>query len=354
MNITELERKFAEKIGTKHCIAMNSGTSALHAALYAMGVDIGDEVISPALTVVMNTFATMYLGAIPIYVDVDPDTFLIDPKEIEKAITPDTKAIQVVGLFGLPCNIEPIMEISKKYGIPVLEDNAQCFLGRHKNGTISGSQSTMAMFSTESSKHISCGEGGFLVTNDTDLALKARKFAGLGYQTLRVDEGRPKLSKELFHMPDFKRHDTIGFNYRMPQLCVEALGPQVENLEEVVNLRIHNAKAFDDVLSKYDFFKAQKSDGYVNSYWTYATLYSGSIPWLELYKRFRANGGEGFHGSLSLPYKELFMQGSPFADVSCPVAEFLQPNLMLFHTNFKTQEALDEQIVALKKTLDTI
>jgi len=349
MNVTELEQLFAKKIGVKYCIAVNSGTSALHTCLYVMGVRKYDEVISPALTVMMNTFATLYLNAIPVYADIDQSTFLISADEIEKKITKHTKAIQIVSLYGLPCDISAIMKVAEKYNIPVLEDNAQCFLGRYQDGRIAGSVATMSIFSTESSKHISSGEGGFICTNDEQLALKARKFAGLGYVTLTANEGRPKLKKELFHMPDFKRHDALGFNYRMPQACVDILASQVENLEEIVARRINNAKAFDSILSKYDYFKAQPSFG--NSYWTYTTKYSGPISWIEFYNRFKANGGEGFHGSLSLPYLEPIMNG---IEVSCPVAEALQPNLMLFHTNYKTDEELNIQITALKKVLDSI
>lgn len=354
MTITELERMFAEKIGVKHCMAVNSGTSALHAALYAMGVGPGDEVISPALTVVMNTFATLYLGAVPIYADVDPDTFLIDPKEIEKKITSKTKAIQVVGLYGLPCDIDPIMDIARRYNLPVLEDNAQCLLGVDRLGYISGSRSTMSMFSTESSKHISSGEGGFLCTNDDTLALKARKFAGLGYRTITVDESRPKLQKEIFHMPDFKRHDMVGFNYRMPQACVDLLEPQMDGMKNIVGRRVLNAMGFHKLLSNYpEWFKAQKPMGF-NSYWSYATVYTGPVPWKEFYDRFRKNGGEGFHGSLSLPYKEDFMKDSPYANVSCPVAEYLQPRLMVFHTNYKDGQTLRKELDALKKTLEEL
>ena len=351
MNVTELEKSFAEKIGVKHCIAVNSGTSARHACLHAMGVGPGDEVISPAMTVVMNTFATLYLGATPVYADIDPHTFLIDAESIERKITKRTKAIQIVSLYGLPCDIDDIMRLSFKHKSPILEDNAQCLLGRYSNGMVAGSIPHMSIFSTESSKHISSGEGGFICTNDSDMALRARKFSGLGYRTLSVDEGRPKLNKEMFHMPEFKRHDYVGFNYRMPQPCVDLLGPQVKDMESIVNMRITCGKAYDSVLSKYDFFSAQDSNGGINSYWSYATSYSGPVTWKEFYNRFRENGGEGFHGSLSLPYQEPF---SSAVVKDCPMAEKLQPTIMQFHTNYKTVDHLDREINCLKKTLRSI
>ena len=351
MTITELEQEFAKKIGVKYCIGVNSGTSALHACLYAMGVQSGDEVISPALTVIMNTFVTLYLDATPIYVDINPNTFVVEASEIAKYITPKTKAIQIVSLSGQPCDITPIMELADKHGIPILEDNCQCFLGKYKDGRTVGSVATMSVFSTESSKHISSGEGGFICTNDESLAYKARKFAGLGYRTLTASEGRPKLKKELFHDPHFKRHDMVGFNYRLPQACIDLLVPQIQRLEEIVERRVRNGKAFDAILSTCPYFKLQQSEGCINTYWSCTVSYNGPISWMEFYDRFRKNGGEGFHGSLSIPYREPVMNERLPYPVSCPIAENLQPTLMLFHTNYKTDEALNVQIDALQKTI---
>ncbi len=130
--VTSLEKLFAEKFKGKYAIAMNSGTSTIHAALTAVGVGYGDEVISPALTVVMDTTTTLHTNAKPVYVDVDEETFNIDPKKIEEKITPRTKAIIAVSLYGLPFNIDKIDEISKKYNLPVIEDHAQTMLAKHK------------------------------------------------------------------------------------------------------------------------------------------------------------------------------------------------------------------------------
>ena len=122
-----LEEKFAEKFECNYAVAMNSGTSTLHSALEAVGVGAGDEVISPALTVIMDTTATLHANAIPVYADIDPHTFNIDPDDIERKITDKTKAIIAVSLYGLPCDMDRIMDIANKHGIAVIEDNAQCF-----------------------------------------------------------------------------------------------------------------------------------------------------------------------------------------------------------------------------------
>ena len=110
--VQDFEEKFSERFGVEYSIAINSGTSGLHAALYAAGVGAGDEVIQPSVTVVMDSYATLYLGATPVYVDINPDTWNIDAEQIEKSITDKTKAIIVVSLYGLPVDIDPIMELA--------------------------------------------------------------------------------------------------------------------------------------------------------------------------------------------------------------------------------------------------
>ena len=127
-----LEGAFAQKIGTKYAVSMNSGTSTLHAALEAVGVGPGDEVISPALTVIMDSTATIHANAVPVYADINAATFTIDPKDVVSKITDKTKAIIPVSLYGLPPDYDPIIQIAKKYDLAVIEDNAQCFLSTYK------------------------------------------------------------------------------------------------------------------------------------------------------------------------------------------------------------------------------
>jgi perosamine synthetase len=185
-----LEAAFCEKFGVKYAIAMNSGTATLHSALVACGVAPGDEVIIPALTVIMDATAVIHAGAIPVYADINPNTFNIEPTTLEQRITPRTKAI---------------------IAVVVIEDNAQCFLGKYR-GKIAGTIGDMASFSFENSKHISCGEGGIVVTNNEQYAEKARKIGGHGYKHLKANEGRVRLRQDDFQRPDYKRFDTVGYN----------------------------------------------------------------------------------------------------------------------------------------------
>ena len=140
-----LEQLVAGLFGVNYGIALNSGTSALHACLAAADIGPGDEVISPALTVIMDAFATLYLGAAPVFADVHRDTFNIDPEEVRRRITPRTKAIITVSLYGLPADMDPIMELATQHNLVVIEDNAQCMLGRYK-GRLAGTIGHLSIF----------------------------------------------------------------------------------------------------------------------------------------------------------------------------------------------------------------
>jgi perosamine synthetase len=149
-----LEQEMCSLFDVEYAVAFNSGTSTMHAALEACGVQEGDEVISPALTVIMNTTATIHANGVPVYADVDPETFTIDPEDIARKITPKTKAIMAVSLYGLPCDMDPIMDLATAHNLVVIEDNAQCFLSKYK-GRKTGGIGHIASYSFENTKHIS-------------------------------------------------------------------------------------------------------------------------------------------------------------------------------------------------------
>ena len=260
-----LEQKFAEKFGRKYAIAFNSGTSTLHAALEAAGVGPGDEVISPALTVIMNTTATIHANAVPIYADIDPKTFTIDPADVVRKVSPRTKAIIPVSLYGLPPDMDPIMEIAERYGLVVIEDNAQCEPSTYK-GRKTGSIGDMASYSFETTKHISCGEGGIIITNNEKYAEGVRKLGGHGFKNLRADEGRIRLNQEVFQNPNYKRHDSLGWNYRMSEFGAAVALAQLERIEHLVDLRMKVAELFVDVMSSCDYLVPQSiPKGYTHS-----------------------------------------------------------------------------------------
>ena len=172
--VTRLEKEFAERFNCKYAVAMTNGTATLHAALEAAGVGEGDEVIVPALTMSSTNMCILQANAIPVFADIDPQTFTISIDSIQKVLTDRTKAIIPVALYGLSPDIDSIMKLAEEHRITVIEDDAECILGYYK-GRLVGSTAHMSSFSFQSSKHMTAGEGGMVITNDPVLAVNLRR-----------------------------------------------------------------------------------------------------------------------------------------------------------------------------------
>lgn len=366
-----LESAFAKRFGAKYAVAMNSGTSTLHAALEAVGVGPGDEVISPALTVIMNTTATIHANAVPVYADINPDTFTIDPKDIERKITDKTKAIIPVSLYGLPPDYDPIIKIAKKHNIAIIEDNAQCYLSTYK-GRMTGTIGHMASYSFENTKHLSCGEGGILITNDEHYAEAARKIGGHGFKNLKADEGRVRLNQDVFQNPHYKRHDMLGWNYRLSEFNAAIAMAQLERLDELVEMRIQSARIFIEVMKDCEYLTPQKTpEGYTNSYYTLGVVYTGmekiGVSWEEFRKTYINAGGDGIYGAWAVPYLEPVIAERKFVGRCpwiynntqyhaglCPVAEHIQPLVMQFKTNYRDLNLAKKKAEILSGVIDKL
>jgi perosamine synthetase len=299
-----LEEKFAKKVKSKYAIAFNSGTSTLHACLAALNVGYEDEVISPAQTVIMCTFAILARNAKPVYADIDPNTLNVDPKDIERKITKKTKAIIAVHMHGLPANMIDIMRISKKYKIPVIEDSAQCVLGKIDK-KLSGSFGQLTSYSFETKKHLSGFEGGMVTTNNKFLAEKVRKFGGLGYKTLKASRSLTALLPSIFQSPYFKRHDSLGLNYRMNEITAAVVLGQLEKVDQLVDRRITVAKLFLSAIKNCKWLVPQYvPKKYKHTYWTIALKYYGEekigLKWEDFYKIYKNKIKDGFYGGLSV------------------------------------------------------
>ena len=189
VGITErLEREFAKRFGHTYGIAHCNGTATMQTALMAAGVGVGDEVIVPCFTVFSTPGAALHCNAVPVIVDVDPDTWTISLDAVRSHITPQTKAIIPVSICGLSADLDPIMELAEEHDLVVIEDNAQCVLGRYK-GRIVGSIGHFASFSFQASKAVTCGDGGMLICSDEARALAARKAATVGFKDLTLKPG---------------------------------------------------------------------------------------------------------------------------------------------------------------------
>tara|TARA_Y100000385_G_C13084970_1_gene635964 strand:- start:522 stop:1721 length:1200 start_codon:yes stop_codon:yes gene_type:complete len=360
------ERAFAEKCGAKYAVTFNSGTSTLHAALHALGVGYGDEVIMPPITVISNFDVTIAANAVPVFADVDPDTFNICPKDIEKRITSRTKAIMPVSVYGLSCDLGPIMDLAKKYNLAVINDAAEAHGATYQNKPISDF-AQITSFSTENSKHIATGDGGIITTNDADLAKKLRKFCSLGYHAMTADSGKVRLiAKDELQDPDYKRHDSFAYNYRMPEVAAAIGLGQTERYEYFIDTRESIGLAMRDVVLNSDFMTPQmKIEGSRNTYWTFASRFTHpDVTWQEFRMKFIENGGESIYGCWALTYNEpMVSQGQykyhnpplydalEFDGVSYPNAEMIQPQLMLFPVNYPSLTEAMPSIDALDRTL---
>jgi len=364
-----LEQEFCEFTGSAYAVAMNSGTATLHAALEACGVGPGDEVISPALTVIMDTTATLHANAIPVYADVDPKTFNIDPSSVEERITPSTKAILAVSLYGLPCDMSELRSISDAHGIHLIEDNAQCVLAEYKNRSI-GSFGDVSSWSFENSKHLSAGEGGMVTTNSRDLAEKMRKLGGHGFSNLMASEGRVRLNQDVFQDPEYKRHDSLGYNYRMSEFTAAVALAQLERAHALVELRVKSANYFLEAIQGSHLLRPQvvPSDR-THTYFTLGLVFDGAakagLSWQEFRHKYIELGGDGIYAAWSVPYLEPLMANGVFRSRNpqvyeaveyskglCPIAEGLQSKIMQFKTNYRDLDLAEAKADALKRTID--
>jgi perosamine synthetase len=211
--VTEFEKNYAKFAGVKHAIAVNTGTAALHAALMAVGIKADDEVILPSFTFVATAEAVVLAGGKPVFADIDPETYTLSPKAIEKAITKKTKAIIPVDLYGLPADIKPIKEIASKHNLSVVDDCAQSH-GATYEGKPAGALADLACWSLYAAKNIGTGEGGVVTTDSDDLAEKVRMVRTHGekvkYQSLmlgtnyRMTEIQAAIGVvQLCRLPDF-------------------------------------------------------------------------------------------------------------------------------------------------------
>ena len=362
--LARLEAAFAEKFDCRYAISHANGTATLHAALAAAGVRPGDEVIVPPLTMASTSLAVLHQGAVPVFADVDPETFLIDPESIASRITPRTRAIIPVALYGLAPDLDAIMSLAAAHNLTVVQDAAQCFLGTYQGKTV-GSIAHLASFSFQNSKHITCGEGGMVTTDDRELADRVARFSSLGYGLVSAGAGKSKIDKRQILHPSFKRHVTFGFNYRMSELCAAVALAQLERLDEFVAWRKRSAETLSQVVADCPWLTPQRiPEECEHSFWAYVVRMEpdrGAPAWDRFYDKFVELGGEGFYGAWSLTYLEpTFQDGTVFQDKAnarayppglCPVAEDLQPRLVQFKTNQGNQATLDRQAECLAETI---
>lgn len=251
--VSELEEKLAAFTGAKHCITCANGTDALQIAQMAFGIGPGDEVITPGFTYIATAETVALLGAKPVYVDVCPKTYNLDPQKLEAAITPKTKAIIPVSLYGQCADLDAINTIANKYGIPVIEDAAQSFGAIYK-GKKSCNLSTVATTSFFPSKPLGCyGDGGAIFTNDDELAKVLRQIARHGQD-------------RRYH------HIRVGVNSRLDTLQAAILLPKLEILEDEMQARQRVAETYTKLLNEAGIFTTPFVEAHNQSAWAQYTI----------------------------------------------------------------------------------
>ena len=253
--VSRFEEQFSEFCGSKFAVSSSSGTSALHLSLLALGIGPGDEIIVPSFTFIATANAVTYTGANPVFVDSEPNTWNIDPVEIEKAITTKTKAIIPVHLYGHPANMDPILDIAQKYHLSVIEDAAEAHGALFKGKKV-GSLGDMGIFSFYGNKIITTGEGGMIVTDNEELAEKMRILRD--------------------HGMDPKRrywHSVLGYNYRMTNIQAALGVAQMQRIDKIVEQKRRNAVLFAKGLQNIPGITLPPEATWAkNVYWLYSIL----------------------------------------------------------------------------------
>lgn len=353
--VPEFERKFAEYVGVEHGICVTSGTTALEIALKAGGVGPGDEVIVPPYTFMATASAVLLVNAIPIFADIDPETYNIDPNEVEKAITERTKAIIPVHIGGCPADMDAIMDIAKRHNLVVIEDCAQAHSAEWKGKKV-GSIGDMGCFSFQSSKNLCAGEGGIITTNNQELGDKCWSFHNCG----RVRQGA------------WYEHPLLGSNLRMTEWQAGILLSQMKRLDEQTKTRNENALYLDEKLSEIDGIRPQKRDKRVttHAYHLYIFRYDASkfnnVPRAKFLQALSAEGIPCSPGYNPLYKDDLFkapIEKCPlscgyykgkvdYTKVECPVAEKAcrEEGVWFFQSMFLGDKSdMDDIVNAIKK-----
>jgi perosamine synthetase len=272
--IVLFEEKFSELIGVKHATSVCNGTVALHLALVTLGVGKGDEVIVPSFTYIASVNTIVITGAKPIFADSLEDTWQMDPEDVKKKITPKTKAIMAVHVYGHPCEMDKLQQISKENSIFLIEDCAEAF-GSLYNNKHTGTFGDIATFSFYGNKTITTGEGGMVVTNDEAIFERAYQLKMHGLTKYR----------EYWH-------EVIGFNYRMTNICAAIGFAQLEKAEEKILKKRELRNLYEQVFSEAPVKTHGEAENVFHSYWMYSILVNNRRTRENLRKHLFAQGIE--------------------------------------------------------------
>ena len=351
--VKEFERRFADYVGAKYALGVCNGTSSLHTALFAVGIKPGDEVLVPSYTFWATVVPVVSAHGIPVFCDVDPETFCITPEEIEKHITPRTKAIMLVHVWGNPCDMDGIMAVARKHGLKVIEDCSHAH-GATYHGKKVGTIGDVGCFSLQESKLLPGGEGGILVTNEEETYQRA---VALGQYD--------RISK----LPDdspYKKYvlTGMGYKFRPHPLAMAIANAGLDELDERNEIRNNGGKLLEKELADLEFLTPQKvlpdcEREYAYHYVRYNPEKFGGVSTYTLLKALNAEGVRcGYCAYGRLHFAPLFMEGGAYGDCGVhdhaeplPVTENLAVNTIMIAPRFekKCDELVEQYAAAYHK-----
>ncbi len=329
----EFEEIMAEYIGVKYAVAVSSGTSALHILIRALGVGPGDEVLVPSFTFASTVNVALYEKAKPVFVDIEPETYNLDPNDLQKKITKKTKAVLGVDVFGHPAEWDEILKVAERYNLKIIDDSCEA-LGAEYKGRKIGQFGDAACFAFYPNKQITTGEGGIIVTNNSEIHTLARSLR---------NQGRDEMGSWL-------EHKRLGYNYRMDEMSAALGVSQLKKIETFLAKRENVAGAYTERLNKLGFLRTQVIKPYVRMSWfIYVITLEKGLDRDNVMKKMAERGipTRGYFSPMHLqPYiRDMFgIKGGEL-----PVTEDIAKRTLAlpFHNNLSEHE-IDEVVEALK------
>jgi perosamine synthetase len=304
--IERFEELIAERVGAPHAVSLTSGTAGLHLLCHGLGLGEGDEVITSPISFVATANCFIVGGATPVFADVDPSTLNVDPAAVEAAITPRTRAIVAVDMFGYPCELDEIRAIASRHGLALIADSAEA-LGAEYKGAPVGSHGVSAVFGFYPNKQITTGEGGVVTTHSEDEAALLRSLRNQG----RSYESR------WFH------HVRVGLNYRFTDLQAAVGIAQLEKLDEILSLRAAAASRYGELLADVDGLELPHPDDaeHKRSWFVYVVQIPRGLDHAAVLERLSAEGVEAGHYVPCVHLQPYMREAYGFGEGLCPVAE---------------------------------
>ena len=336
--VKEFEQKMSASAGRKYGIAVSNGTAALEVAVQALGIGADDEVIMPAFTIISCAMAVTKAGAVPVLVDSDMHTWNMKAEEIEAKITPRTKAIMIVHLYGLPVEADPILALAEKYGLKVIEDAAEMH-GQTYKGKPCGSFGDISTFSFYPNKHITTGEGGMVVTDDEDLAQRCRMLRNLCFR------------KDVRYV-----HDEISDNYRFTNLQAAVGLAQLERLDEFVARKRTMGRYYTERLKDVEglMLPIEKTGYADNIYWVYGIVLNPDIQTdNKTIQKLLADEGIGSRTFFWCMHEQpVYRKQGLFHGENYPNAEYLARKGFYIPSGLAlTQEQMDQVVTGVKRVM---